>query len=53
MKLIRSLQVGGFALVVIALIALLRHLTPLGILFTVAFGVHVTGDILFLRKEGL
>lgn len=50
MKTILRLQIGGL---VLALVLLVAHMTPWGIAFTAALAIHVAGDILFIRKEGL
>lgn len=48
MKLIKTLQIGGL---VVAVIGMVFH-QHWGF-FLSGFAVHVAGDILFLRKEGL
>ena len=50
---ILALQVGGFTLAALILV-LLWHRDPLlASVFTGAFGVHLVGDILRLKKDGL
>jgi hypothetical protein len=50
---ILSLQVGGLTLA-IALLVVLWHQAPIvATAFTLALGVHVVGDILRLKKDGL
>ena len=49
MKTIITLQVSGFVASVSLLINRVHH--PLW--FVIAFGVHVAGDILLIKKEGL
>ena len=52
-KLIFSLQAGGFALAVVMLIVLWHRDPVVATAFSIAFGVHVAGDTLLLKKEGL
>jgi hypothetical protein len=52
-KLIPSLQIGGFFLAFVALVVLWVRDPVVATVFTVTFGVHVAGDVLLLKKEGL
>ena len=51
-KLILSLQIAGFLAAVVAL-AVLWHHDPYTAYFVAAFAVHMAGDLMSVKKEGL